>query len=66
MQILYFGKPWSQGMPLVDDDSGLPVKIVAGCCVSKDFMEETDAYNRVMREAAKAKREPRDAKGKGS
>ncbi len=63
MQILYFGKPWSRGRPLVDDDSGLPVRIVAGCCVGKDFVDETDAYNHVMREAAKAKRESGNAKG---
>lgn len=55
MRILYYGKPWSQGKPMVDDASGLPVKIVAGCCIGRDFAEEIDAYNRVMRDAAKAK-----------
>ena len=49
MKILYYGKPWSQGKPLVDDLSGLPIEIVAGCCVTSDFIEETNAYNETMR-----------------
>lgn len=53
LKILYFGKPWSQGKPLIDDESGLPVEIVAGCCVSSKFVEETNAYNETMREEAK-------------
>ena len=48
-QILYYGKPWSQGKPLVDEESGLPVKIVAGCCVTEEFVQETNAYNDTMR-----------------
>lgn len=51
VRILYYGKPWSAGKPLVDDDSGLPVEIVEGCCVTAEFVQETDAYNRTMREA---------------
>jgi len=50
MQILYYGKPWSVGKPLIDEATGLPVKIVSGCCVTEEFVEEIDAYNRRMRE----------------
>ena len=57
MQILYYGKPWSSGKPLVDDQSQLPVKIVSGCCVTPEFVAETDAYNAVMRQATKDKKE---------
>jgi hypothetical protein len=51
-RILYYGKPWSARKPLRDDESGLPVKIDEGCDVPKEYVEETDAYNKVMREAA--------------
>jgi len=50
VRILYYGKPWSAGKPLVDDASGLPVEIVEGCCVTAEFVQETDAYNQTMRE----------------
>jgi len=50
VRILYYGKPWSVGKPLVDDTSGLPVEIVEGCSVTAEFVQETDAYNRTMRE----------------
>ena len=55
MKILYYGKPWSQGKPLIDDRSGLPVEIVAGCCVRPEFVEETGAYNKTMRQEMKDK-----------
>ena len=55
MKILHYGKPWSQGKPLVDDESGLPVEIVAGCCVRPEFVEETDAYNKTMLQEMKKK-----------
>lgn len=61
MQILYYGKPWSMGKPLLDDETHLPVKIVAGCCVVPEFVAETDAYNAVMRQASKEKK-PREEK----
>lgn len=48
-RILYYGKPWSVGKPLIDDASGLPVEIVEGCDVTREFAEETDAYNSTMR-----------------
>ena len=50
VRILHYGKPWSVGKPLVDDTSGLPVEIVEGCSVTAEFVQETDAYNRTMRE----------------
>ena len=55
MKILYYGKPWSHGKPLIDDESGLPVEIVAGCCVRPEFVEETGAYNKTMRQEMKNK-----------
>ena len=53
MHILHYGKPWSTGKPLKDDDTGLPVEIVAGCAVTSDCTEEIDAYNQIMRDAAR-------------
>ena len=53
MKIFHYGKPWSQGKPLVDSESGLPVEIVAGCCVRPEFVEETRAYNKTMRQEIK-------------
>lgn len=50
-RILYFGKPWSVGKPLVDDESGLPVRIIAGCLVTGEFVEFVQAYNAEMRAA---------------
>jgi hypothetical protein len=61
MQILYYGKPWSVGKPLVDDQSGLPVIIVEGCCVMPDFVAEAQAYNAAMRQRAKEKKEKNSA-----
>ncbi|MCX6826441.1 MAG: hypothetical protein NTV06_04115 [candidate division Zixibacteria bacterium] len=55
MRILYYGIPWSAGKPLLDDESGLPVEIVANCTVTPEFVAETDAYNNLMRKAAKVK-----------
>lgn len=55
MKILYYGKPWSHGKPLIDGESGLPVEIVAGCCVRPEFVEETGAYNKTMRQEMKNK-----------
>jgi hypothetical protein len=52
-RILYYGKPWSVGKPLVDEESGLPIEILAGCDVTPEFAAETDSYNKVMRENAK-------------
>ena len=50
LRVLYFGKPWSVGRPLVDDVTGYPVEIVAGCSVTEEFVAEVEAYNNAMRE----------------
>jgi hypothetical protein len=49
-RILYYGKPWSVGKPLVDDITGYRVQIVAGCDVSEPFVAEVTAYNNAMRD----------------
>jgi HEAT repeat protein len=54
-RILYYGKPWSLGKPLVDEASRLPVELVAGCDVMPEFVAETDAYNAAMRQWAKSR-----------
>jgi hypothetical protein len=49
LRILYSGKPWSVGQPLVDVDTGYRVLIVGGCTVTERFSAEVEAYNGVMR-----------------
>lgn len=49
-RILYCGKPWSAGKPLIDDETGYRVEIMAGCTVSRNFVRLLDAYNSTMRE----------------
>jgi hypothetical protein len=56
-RILYYGKPWSEGKPLIDDESGLPITIMEGCDITPEFAAETEAYNKVMRENAKKNRD---------
>src|SRR3989304_455797 len=63
MRILYYGKPWSVRKPLKDDESGLPVEIVEGCDVTREFAAETDAYNKGMRETAGRKKESKGRLG---
>jgi len=41
--ILYYGKPWSQGKPLVDDATKLRVVVVGGCFASVVFVAEVEA-----------------------
>jgi hypothetical protein len=48
-RILYFGKPWSVGKPLIDETTGYKVQIVAGCIVTAEFVEEVGAYNAIMK-----------------
>ena len=48
-RIYYYGKSWSLGKPLVDDRSGLPVEILAGCTVTKALTERVEAYNETIR-----------------
>jgi hypothetical protein len=47
--ILYFGIPWSVGKPRLDDTTGLPVEVVAGCTVTGVFSAEVNAYNDTVR-----------------
>ena len=49
LRILYFGKPWSVGKPLVDDATGYRIQILAGCDVTEPFAAEVQAYNNTMR-----------------
>ena len=49
LRILYFGKPWSVGTPLVDDATGYRVQILDGCDVTSSFVAEVEAYNRAVR-----------------
>ncbi len=50
LRILYFGKPWSVGKPLVDEVTGYRVLIVGGCDVSSHFVAEVEGYNSTMRQ----------------
>jgi hypothetical protein len=49
-RILYFGKPWSQGKPFIDDETKYPVVIASGCVVGQDFVSFVNEYNRTMKE----------------
>ena len=49
-RILYYGEPWSQSKPLIDDETGYPVVIVAGSNVTKGFVELVGEYNSAIRE----------------
>ena len=49
-RILYYGKPFPTGEPLVDAATGYRTQIVAGCIVSGQFVAEADAYNQAMRD----------------
>lgn len=49
-RVLYYGKPWSAGKPLIDETTGFPVTIAAGCTVTKNFVQFVDAYNAAMKE----------------
>jgi hypothetical protein len=49
-RILYFGPPWSAGKPLIEDETGYPVTVTAGCTLTKDFVLLVEAYNSAMRE----------------
>ena len=50
IRILYYGLPWSDGKPLIDDETGYPVTIIGGCIVTKDFTILVNEYNLAMRE----------------
>lgn len=49
LRILYYGKPRSSDKPLIDDETGYRVQIVAGCIVSTTLVAEVDAYNLAMK-----------------
>ena len=53
-RVYEFGSPLSSLGSRRDPTSGLPVRTLIDCCVSAELREETDAYNRVMREAVAA------------
>ena len=57
-RILQYGQPRISipGEKPVDKASGLPIKVAAGCVVSKSFVEVVDAYNEAMREAQAKKK----------
>ena|GEM_PF-5619795 len=50
LRILYFGRPWSVGKPLVDDATGYRIQILGGCVVTGRFVAEVEAYNGAMRQ----------------
>ena len=55
-RIQYCGKPWSAGKPLIDDETGYPITIIAGCIVTKDFTILVNEYNLAMREHFRTKK----------
>jgi hypothetical protein len=50
LRILYYGKPWSGGKPLVDDATGYRVLLLDGCVFTEPFVAEVGASNAAMRE----------------
>jgi hypothetical protein len=55
-RILYYGKPWSEGKPLIDDQTGYPVTVISGCIVTKAFTLLVEEYNLAMREHFRKKK----------
>ena len=49
-RILHYGEPWSQGKPLIDEDTGYPVTVAAGCVVTRDFVAFVEQYNATVQE----------------
>lgn len=63
-RILYSGPPWSAGKPLVDQETGLPVRVVTGCTITRDFLHFVEQYNSTMRTQkrnAQSEKPPTDA-----
>ncbi len=52
--ILYAGKPWSQGKPLFDEETGYRIDPLRGCVETPQFRAELDAYNQAMRAFSKS------------
>jgi len=48
-RVLYYGAPWSQGKPLIDEATGYSITIAAGCTVTKDFVNFVEGYNEAVR-----------------
>lgn len=59
LRVLVYGNPLSGSNPRREPDSGLPVRVLLDCCVTDEARAETEAYNRVMREAAASRPTPR-------
>jgi hypothetical protein len=51
LRIFAYGNPITSLTTRRDGTSGLPVSTLIDCCVTAESREETEAYNRVMREA---------------
>jgi hypothetical protein len=49
-RVLYYGPPWSDGKPLIDNETGYPVTVISGCIVTKAFTLLVEEYNLAMRE----------------
>jgi hypothetical protein len=56
LRMYRYGNPASFSNPRTDSESGLPVRTLLDCCITAEAREETEAYNRVMRETAAARR----------
>jgi hypothetical protein len=56
LRVYRYGNPASFSNPRTDTESGLPVRTLLDCCITPEAREETEAYNRVMRETAAARR----------
>jgi len=54
-RVFIYGNPISRSNPRIDEESGLPVRVLIDCCVSPQAFEETEAYNRVMRESVRGR-----------
>ena len=56
LRVYRYGNPASFSNPRTDAESGLPVRTLLDCCITVEAREETEAYNRVMRETAATRR----------
>jgi hypothetical protein len=51
-RVLFYGKGAFRGVARFDEESGLRMQMNGGCVVSREFLEFTEEYNRLMRQAA--------------
>jgi hypothetical protein len=65
LRILIYANLFSRRKPKIDEESGLPVRILIDCCVTSGAREETDAYNRVMRETVRERQPGTETRGEG-